>query len=119
VYKRRWYVLVMFGFFAASQNLIWNTWGPIADSATEAFGWSNADIGLLTNWGPISYLISGVFFSWMIDVKGLRVACVVSCFLVTVGAGLRCITSTPPLSTWSVLFLTLRKLSVNNVELSQ
>ncbi|ESO83026.1 hypothetical protein LOTGIDRAFT_133974, partial [Lottia gigantea] len=90
VYKRRWYVLVMFSFFAASQNLIWNTWGPIADSAKEAFGWSNADIGLLTNWGPISYLISGVFFSWMIDVKGLRVACVVSCFLGMAGAGLRC-----------------------------
>ncbi|XP_050395913.2 solute carrier family 49 member 4 isoform X2 [Patella vulgata] len=104
VYKRRWYVLLLFSCFAAAQGGIWNTWGPISDSSKDAFGWNDGDIALLSNWGPISYLISGIFFSWMIDVKGLRVAAVTSCFLVTAGAGVRCITSTPPGSTWLIHF---------------
>ncbi|XP_046553121.1 solute carrier family 49 member 4 homolog isoform X2 [Haliotis rubra] len=102
LYKRRWYILVIYSLFAGSQGLVWNTWGPISASCEEAFGWNNADISLLTNWGPISYIVSAVFFSWMIDVKGLRWACLSSMFLVAAGCGLRCFTSTPPLVTWLV-----------------
>ncbi|XP_050395918.2 solute carrier family 49 member 4 [Patella vulgata] len=102
VYKRRWYVLLIFSCFGACQNLIWNAWGPVSDSAKDAFDWNDGDIALLSNWGPIAYLISGIFFSWMIGVKGLRIACTSSSFLVALGAGLRCFTSTPPLSTWLI-----------------
>ncbi|KAK6186018.1 hypothetical protein SNE40_008137 [Patella caerulea] len=104
VYKRRWYILLLFSCFAAAQGGMWNTWGPISDSSKDAFGWNDGDIALLSNWGPIAYLISGIFFSWMIDVKGLRLAVVTSCFLVTAGAGVRCITSAPPWSTWLIHF---------------
>ncbi|XP_046357431.2 solute carrier family 49 member 4-like isoform X1 [Haliotis rufescens] len=100
LYKRRWYILAIYSLFAGSQGLVWNTWGPISQSCEEAFGWKNADISLLTNWGPISYIVAAVFFSWMIDVKGLRWACLSSMFLVAAGCGLRIITSTPPLVTW-------------------
>ena len=101
-YKRRWYILVLFTLIPATQNIIWSTWGPLTSSAELAFGWQNGDIAFLSNWGPITFIISAFFFSWMMDVKGLRLACVISGGLVCVGAGLRCITSEPPAATWLI-----------------
>ena len=66
----RWYVLIMFALFTLTQGGVWNTWGPIADSASFAFGWKPADIALLANWGPIAYLVSSWIFAWILDVKG-------------------------------------------------
>ena len=72
VYKRRWYILILFSFTAFTQGATWNTWAPIADTVKAVLpGWTNADIGLLTNWGPIAYIITAVPFSWLMDVKGL------------------------------------------------
>ena len=70
LYKRRWYMLFVFSMIAFVQGGIWNTWGPIAASSEEAFGWSDADIALFANWGPIAYLIATFPFAWIIDVKG-------------------------------------------------
>ncbi|XP_025082547.1 disrupted in renal carcinoma protein 2-like [Pomacea canaliculata] len=100
VYKRRWYILILFSLLAATQGAIWNTFGPISSSSQDAFGWHNADIALLSDWGPISYIISGIFFSWMMNVKGLRPSCVLTMFLIALGASVRCITMEPPLVTW-------------------
>ena len=71
VFKRRWYIMVLFSLVYITQSSIWNTWGPLTNSAEVAFGWSLDDIALLTNWGCIMYVSSTVFFSWMMDVKGL------------------------------------------------
>lgn len=100
VYKRRWYVLLMYSLIAATQGTVWNTFGPIASTAEDAFGWSDSTIALLSNWGPISYLVAGVFFSWVMDVKGLRLSCVLTAFLIALGTGLRCITVDSPNVTW-------------------
>ena len=70
VYGRRWYILLVFSLFAGTQSGVWNTWGPLSTSAQDAFGWGAADISLLTNWGPISYLACAAFFSWLIETKG-------------------------------------------------
>ena len=70
VYKRRWYILAVFCVYSFSQACVWNTFGPISSTSEEAFGWTDADIALLSNWGPIAYIITAVFFSWMLDVKG-------------------------------------------------
>ncbi|XP_025084663.1 disrupted in renal carcinoma protein 2-like [Pomacea canaliculata] len=102
VYRRRWYVLAVYCLFALNQECVWNTFGPISHSSERVFGWSNGDVFLLTNWGPITYIISGVFFSWMIDVKGLRWSSLSSAFLVTVGTALRCITMETPAATWLI-----------------
>ncbi|XP_033744145.1 solute carrier family 49 member 4-like [Pecten maximus] len=121
VYKRRWYVLLIFSLVAAVQGGYWNTWGPIAASTEEAFGWDDADIALLSNWGPIAYIISAVFFAWVIDCQrylntpvmesrhnclylytGIRISVLVAIFLVAAGAGIRCITSEPPYVKWTV-----------------
>ena len=70
VYKRRWYILMVFSLLAFTQGGYWNTWGPIAHSSEDAFSLTDADIALFTNWGPISYLIGFVFMAWLVDNKG-------------------------------------------------
>ena len=70
VYRRRWYILILFSLLAGTQGAVWNTFGPISSTAEEAFGWGDSTIALLSNWGPISYLLAGAFFSWVLDVKG-------------------------------------------------
>ncbi|ESP01117.1 hypothetical protein LOTGIDRAFT_139886, partial [Lottia gigantea] len=100
LYKTRWYVLMVFSLFTACQYLVWNTWGPISDTAKHAYNWSDSDIALLANWGPIMICITVIFYSWLLDVKGIRVACIISCFCITLGSGCRCISQTPPISTW-------------------
>ena len=101
-YKRRWYILFLFTLLPATQNIIWGTWGPLTSSAEFAFGWDKGVIAFLANWGPITFILSSFFFSWLMDVKGLRLSCVVSAGLVCAGAGLRCITAEPPAVTWLV-----------------
>ena len=71
VYKRRWYILTIFSLIAGVQAAAWNTWGPITGSAEDVFGWSDGTIALLENWGPIAYILSFLFFSWLMDVKGM------------------------------------------------
>ncbi|CAH1264533.1 DIRC2 [Branchiostoma lanceolatum] len=93
VYKRRWYILGLFSLLAATQCMVWNVWGPISDSAKFVFGWHDSDIALLTNWGPIAYIPLAVPFSWLMDVKGLRISVIVTAFLVFAGTGIRCVTA--------------------------
>jgi hypothetical protein len=70
IYKRRWYILLVFSLLNIAQNAVWNTWNPLSQSVQIAFGWTLSDIALLTNWGCITYVISMPFFSWLMDVKG-------------------------------------------------
>ena len=32
--------------------------------------WSQAEIDLCINWGPVSYVIAGLFFSYILTIKG-------------------------------------------------
>ncbi|KAL3831880.1 hypothetical protein ACJMK2_023577 [Sinanodonta woodiana] len=102
VYFKRWYVLIVFSIGAALQGFIWNTWGPIASASEDAFGWTDSTIALLSNWGPIAYIIAAFPLSWLIDVKGIRWASLCMSFLVALGTGLRCITSDPTTATWLI-----------------
>lgn len=70
VYKRRWYVMIVFCLSAMSQGGSWSIYGPISAAAEDAFGWKDSDIALLTAWGPIAYLISTFPFAWLIESKG-------------------------------------------------
>lgn len=91
VYKRRWYILIIFSIVASLNNLIWNTWGPIQGTSQVAFGWDNTTITLLADWGPISFVVAVVPMCWLMDMKGLRIAVLVAVFCEFIGAGLRCI----------------------------
>lgn len=70
VYKRRWYVLIMYSMYAFTQSAVWNTWGPISDTSEDAFGWGDGTIAWLNNWGPVSYVLTGLFYPWFLQVKG-------------------------------------------------
>ncbi|PVD36113.1 hypothetical protein C0Q70_03086 [Pomacea canaliculata] len=100
LYKRRWYILMLYSLLAATQSGVWNTFSPIKRTTEDAFGWNDATIALLGNWGPIAYLVVGIVFSWMMDVKGLRISCLLTALLIAVGTSLRCITMDPPAATW-------------------
>jgi len=93
VYPVRWYILLVFSLLGFAQAMVFNTWGPIANSAKRVFpGWTDATVALLTNWGNICYVIFLVPVCWVMDTKGLRKAVVGSAILVALGTGLRCIT---------------------------
>ncbi|XP_013413057.1 disrupted in renal carcinoma protein 2 homolog [Lingula anatina] len=101
-YKRRWYIVFVYCVFSLIQSVIWNTWGPITVSAEYVFDWNDRTIDLLSNWGPISYLLTSLGFTWIMDEKGLRWACLASAFVVAVGAALRCIPMDPKSATWFI-----------------
>ena len=70
IYKRRWYILLVYGLMAGTQCGVWNTFGPISEVSERVFGWNDGDISLLANWGPISYVVGTFAFSWIMDEKG-------------------------------------------------
>ncbi|XP_067686586.1 solute carrier family 49 member 4 homolog [Haliotis asinina] len=101
-YKRRWYVLVVFSYAALLQAAVWNCFGPVAQSAEAVFGWSDAEIGMLNNWGNIVYIVFMVPVAWLMDVKGLRVSMLLCAVLMVLATSLRCITSEPVPATWLI-----------------
>ncbi|XP_030435716.1 solute carrier family 49 member 4 isoform X1 [Gopherus evgoodei] len=107
VYGRRWLVLLLFSLLGFAQGLVWNSWGPIQNSARLAFGFSSWDIALLVLWGPIGFLPCFAFM-WLMDKRSLRVTVLLTSFLMVLGAGLRCV----PLSD-----LTIRKKLIHGGQL--
>ncbi|XP_033625379.1 solute carrier family 49 member 4 homolog [Asterias rubens] len=91
VYGRRWYILAVFASLGCLQCITWNSWGPIADTSKLVLNWTDGDIALLTNWGPITYIATGLFFSWLLDVKGLKPSVVAASFIMLIGLGVRCL----------------------------
>ncbi|XP_046357515.2 solute carrier family 49 member 4 homolog isoform X1 [Haliotis rufescens] len=102
LYKRRWYMLVIFSLMSGTQSFVWNTWAPISNSSEVAFGWNDAVISLMANWGPITFFIGMPLFAWMLDMKGLRISSLLSMFMIAAGCGIRCITTSPPWVTWTM-----------------
>jgi len=49
---------------------VWNTWGPITQSAKAVFHWSDGEIGMLANWGNIAYIITVFPACYLMDEKG-------------------------------------------------
>ena len=55
--------------------MVWNTWGPITESAKAIFGWSDSTIGLIVNLGNISFITFVMPMSWINDEKGKAKLC--------------------------------------------
>ena len=72
VYKRRWYILLVFFICSTLNGLKWNTWSPIQGTSQVVFGWSDTTITLLVAWGPIVFVVVFLPMSWLMDVKGMR-----------------------------------------------
>lgn len=70
VYKKRWYILLVFSLVASLNNVVWNCWTPIQGTSKVVFGWTNTDIDLLVDWGSVSYVVAVAPLAWLMDVKG-------------------------------------------------
>lgn len=68
VFGRRWLVLGIFSLLGFMQGLVWNSWGPIQNSARRALGFTTPDISLLVLWGPIGFAPC-FLFTWLMDTK--------------------------------------------------
>ena len=72
VYKRRWYILLIYFICSALNAVKWNTWSPIQGTAQVVFGWSDTTITLLVAWGSIVFVVVFLPMSWLMDVKGKK-----------------------------------------------
>ena len=70
VYKKRWFISLVYCFNAVLQSVIWNTWGPIEATGRAVYKWDDYVIDLMSAWGGIAFCISMVPFAWIMDVKG-------------------------------------------------
>ncbi|KAG1695561.1 Disrupted in renal carcinoma protein 2 [Nymphon striatum] len=100
VYKRRWILIGIFSLLCIMQNAVWNTWGPIAITAENYFGWKNSDIALLNNWGNVNVLLFILPAVWLLETKGVRVTVIVSTALLFLATLVRCITTKSPYAIW-------------------
>ncbi|XP_017276574.1 solute carrier family 49 member 4 [Kryptolebias marmoratus] len=90
VYGRRWLVLILFSLLGLMQGMVWNFWGPIENSAVQAYGFTKSDIAVLVLWGPVGF-IPWLLFMWLMDKKGLRASLLLSAVFMLLGATLRSI----------------------------
>ena len=73
-YKRRWYILALWCAVGFANFEIWNTWGPIQNTAKYTFNWQTSQISLLVNLGLFTLILFPPVFVLIIDRYGLRVA---------------------------------------------
>ena len=85
VYKRRWYILGLFGLLACHQCVVWNPFGPIESAVQYAYHWSNAEVRrvrvtcqtimrnvqapMLANWGCIMFVITSIPLTKLAEVN--------------------------------------------------
>ena len=72
VYKRRWYILLLFSVFCLLQWLTWNTVGPIVYALQYAHNWTDGDVAMVLNWAPIMFIVCLIPMSYLPEKRGLR-----------------------------------------------
>ncbi len=90
-YKRRWYILALWCAAGFANFEIWNTWGPIQNTAKYVFDWETSEISLLVNLGLITLIIFPPVFVYVIEKFGLRCAVLITVFCITSGSAIRLI----------------------------
>jgi len=77
VYKRRWYILLVFSLVAILQDTVWNTWGPIDHTAIFLYGWSPDLVALLANYGSILYIVAFIPAVYILNwsLRGAMIMC--------------------------------------------
>lgn len=106
LYKRRWYILLIFSLVAVLQGIklqmdtkksghviitsdtVWNTWGPIDHTAIIMYGWSDELVALLANYGSILYIVAFIPMVWLLG-RSLRLAMLVTSGFMALGTALR------------------------------
>ena len=70
VYKRRWYILVMFVAMNITYNFYWNAFGPIQGPLKHIYGLEDWNILLLQSWAAVSLITASFPMGWIIETKG-------------------------------------------------
>ena len=70
VYKRRWYILFLFIAMNITQNMFWNTFGPIQGPVELIFHWKDRVILLLSLWAAVSFILVSAPMGWLMETKG-------------------------------------------------
>ncbi|KAL4235024.1 hypothetical protein ACF0H5_006662 [Mactra antiquata] len=95
VYKRRWWILGVFCVTCSLQSMIWNTWGPIAESAEIVLQWSDGNIALISNLANISYMLLVLPLCVLMDTKGLKFSMLLCICLLMTASVIRCFSLDP------------------------
>ncbi|XP_065175554.1 solute carrier family 49 member 4 homolog [Sycon ciliatum] len=88
-YKSRFLVLFIFSLTAIQQDQIWITFGIIAKQTEDYYDVSSSEVDLLAAWGPIMFIPSMFFCSWLLERRGIRDTIFVAVLLELIGAGVR------------------------------
>ncbi|XP_060587765.1 solute carrier family 49 member 4-like [Ruditapes philippinarum] len=99
VYKKRWWIMAVFCFVCCEQSMIWNTWGPIAESSEIVFGWNDGNIALVTNLANISYMFLVIPMCMVMDTKGLRFSMILCSGMLLSCTAIRCFSLEPVTAT--------------------
>lgn len=70
VYKRRWYILMIFTLLNATGNILWNTWPPVQETCQLVFGWDKKNVLIIGALQALGSIISIVPSAWLLDTKG-------------------------------------------------
>ena len=58
LYWQRWLVLFSFSMFTMWQCSVWNTWGPISETAKTEFGWTDSTLVQFNLWGILTFFLA-------------------------------------------------------------
>ena len=73
VYGYRWIMLSVYMFIVAINQLLWITFAPITNAATQYYGVSDLWIGILSMSFMVVYIVVSIPASWIIDTYGIRI----------------------------------------------
>ena len=89
LYKYRWVVLAVFMFLNLTIQVLWITFAPITSLATEFYGVTDLQIGLLSMLFMLVYIPLSIPVSWVIDTYGFKIAVSIGAVLMGVFGLLR------------------------------
>lgn len=92
VYAIRWWLLVLCSLIAGNQGGTWLIYGVIAEAVKPLYpNWTDATIALISQWGPICYLVAAWPTSYLLDERGLRSTAIISSGMLFAGGLCRCV----------------------------
>lgn len=89
VYKYRWVMLGVYMLIVAVNQLLWITFAAVTASATQYYGVSDLQIGLLSMCFMLVFIVVSIPASWIIDKYGIRVGVGIGALLTGVFGMLR------------------------------
>ncbi len=87
-YPQRWWVLLSFTCMSFVQSAAWNAFGPVDVPLRFAYGWSDATVAAMANWGTVTFLLFVAPIAWAASQRwfGLRRSTLLVGALVSSGA---------------------------------